>query len=308
MKKTNHIWIFSDGIKGHETQSLALAKSIKEPYRIFHCGIRQPWLSFAPRILPRFACNILWYGHQVDLRDPPALIITCGRRMAAIGKYYKRQCACKHVQILNPGDKASNYDILIVPEHDGIKASNVINIKGSLHEISSSYLQQVRKKHPGFSQSKPMIGLLIGNPSKNFIEQLSALNKKIQKHYSEHALMVCGSRRTSKELQHTIRKQFKHAKMLWFSDEDGQNPYQKLLAFGTVFFVTADSINMVSETCATNKKVVVLDSEYVSLKHQKFIHSLGSRIAGIADESRQIKALNSLEHVSTNVLSLLSKN
>jgi len=298
VKKTKHIWIFSDGIKGHETQSLALAKSLSNSCQIFNCGIRQPWLSFAPRILPRFGRNILWFGQPADAKDSPSLIITCGRRMAAVGKYYKRRCACKHIQILNPGDNPSKYDVLLVPEHDGITAKNIIRTKGSLHVINSGFLQQIRQRYPEFSQNQAMIGFFVGNPNKKFIKQLPTLAKQIQQHYPKHKIMLSGSRRTSKTLKKALKQHFNQADLIWFSEEDGENPYQKLLAFCDLFLVTADSINMLSEACATNKKVVALAAETASLKHQRFVQSLSSRISALSDDVDGFQPLETLETVS----------
>ena len=118
MKKLKQAWIFSDSIIGHELQSKALADSICQSTHIYHCGLRQPWLSFAPRILPGFGKNIIWKNSsKPDIKNLPDIIITTGRRMAAIGKHFKRKYHLKHVQILNPKDSPKNYDVLICPEH-----------------------------------------------------------------------------------------------------------------------------------------------------------------------------------------------
>ena len=127
MKKLKQAWIFSDSIIGHELQSKALADSICQSTHIYHCGLRQPWLSFAPRILPGFGKNIIWKNSsKPDIKNLPDIIITTGRRMAAIGKHFKRKYHLKHVQILNPKDSPKNYDVLICPEHDNVTAKNVV--------------------------------------------------------------------------------------------------------------------------------------------------------------------------------------
>lgn len=280
MKKFNHIWIFSDSIKGHEIQSQALASKLSDQITLYHCTIRQPWLSFAPRILPRFGKNIIWDNTVPDISQSPQAIITCGRRMAAIGKYYKRKLNCKHIQILNPGDNPKKYDLLICPEHDGLKGVNIITTKGSLHNVSIQSLAKINCIK--FDESK-IISVFIGNPANDFFKQLDLLSSRINQYFPQHQIMICGSRRTPKKFHTIIKNTFSHAKMNWLEDKDGKNPYMDLLACSSVIVVTADSINMVSEACATDKPVIVIAENHISPKHKLFISSIKDRLSKFKD-------------------------
>ena len=305
MKKLNYIWVFSDSILGHEIQSKALASKIAENSDIYHCAIRQPWLSFAPRILPRFGKNIIWEGKQPDLNLHPDAIITCGRRMAAIGKYYKRRTNCQHIQILNPGDNPKKYDLLICPKHDKIKAPNVIYSTGSLHNISSIALNHIKskcEKQVLFNPDKKIVSIILGNPSIKFFNQLNELAKNIQQKYPEHDLIICGSRRTPKKYFPLIKQQFRYAQSIWLSENDGKNPYKYLLACSEVLIITADSINMVSEACATNKAVIAIAQDYISPKHKKFIQSIRFRLSDFTNLKANNSPLETLKDVSKQVL------
>lgn len=303
MKKFKHIWIFSDSIAGHEIQSQALASRLSDNITLYHCTIRQPWLSFAPRILPRFGKNIIWEKQQPDSSQQPDAIITCGRRMAAIGKYYKRQLNCKHIQILNPSDNPKKYDILICPEHDGIKGENVINSKGSLHSISTESLAKINcAKY----QDDKIISLLIGNPARDFFKQLESLLGQIKKYFPQHQIIVCGSRRTPSKYHSAIKKAFSNAPMVWLNHTDGENPYLKLLACSDVLLVTADSINMVSEACKTNKPVIAIGQEYISPKHKKFIRSIEQRLSTFKNIKRNNEPLNTLDTVVPKVQQMIN--
>ncbi len=275
MKKLKHIWVFSDSIKGHEVQSLALAHALSSHVTCYYCTIRQPWLSFAPRILPRFGKNIVWKDKMPNTQNPPDLIITCGRRMAAVGKFYKRKTESQHLQILNPGDSISKYDLLVCPEHDNITGDNVITTRGSLHGITDEKLTKYKDNHDYVNS----VVLLLGNPEKKFFSQLDNLKNQIQKNFSKHNVVVCGSRRTPKKYFKVIRQTFSDAKTVWLSKEDGENPYLSLLAQGNVFVVTADSINMVSEVCATDKPVIAIAQNAISPKHKRFIQSILQRLS-----------------------------
>lgn len=301
MKKLKHIWVFSDGVKGHEIQSLALATRLSSHVSLFHCTIRQPWLSFAPRILPRFGRNIVWKDSKADVNNPPDLIITCGRRMAAIGKFYKRSISSQHVQILNPGDSPKKYDILICPEHDNICGRNIITTKGSLHGITDEKLAEYTVNQ----QYANSVVLLLGNPSKEFFTQLENLKDKIQQNFPQFDLNICGSRRTPEKHFKIIRQTFKDAKMVWLSKEDGENPYLPLLAQGEIFIVTADSINMVSEVCATKKPVIAIAQNTISPKHKHFILSMDKRLSQFENLKETNTSLYVIDNLAQEVMKKL---
>ena len=299
MKKLNHIWIFSDSIKGHEIQSLALAKKIAHKVTLFHCTIRQPWLSFAPRVLPHFGRNIIWETQKPPIDQLPCAIVTCGRRMAAIGKFYKRRKNLKHIQILNPGDSPKKYDVVICPEHDQLKGQNIITTKGSLHSVDSS---KIKKQTSSTHQE---ICLLIGNPQKGFFKALNKTAQKIQKSFPNSKLVVCGSRRTPERYYPKIKSCFEFASKIWLDETDGDNPYQDLLGKSTILLVTADSINMLSEACATDKNVIALALNHISPKHKRFVDSIQKRLSGYTDEVKTQKPLVELETTAKKVLELL---
>lgn len=298
MKKFNTIWVFSDSIRGHEIQSLALAQALSKRVKLYNCTIRQPWLSFAPRILPRFGQNILWKDKKPNTQIPPDLIISCGRRMAAIGKYYKRLLHCKHFQILNPGDNPKKYDLLVCPEHDKLSGKNIITTQGSLHGIT---LEKLKKQQHNKAYLNSVV-LLLGNPQKNFFLQLENLKICIDKSFPKHKLIVCGSRRTPKKYFDLIRKTFNKAQKIWLSNKDGENPYMPLLAQGNVFVVTADSINMVSEACATDKAVIAIAQNAISPKHKRFIQSINQRLSQFENIRKNNMPLNVLDDLISQVL------
>jgi len=60
----------------------------------------------------------------------------------------------------------------------------------------------------------------------------------------------------------------------FFWDGEGENPYPRLLAHADAFLVTADSINMTGEPCATGKPVYVFEPEGGSRKFARFHESL----------------------------------
>lgn len=313
-----HIHIFSDGRPGHEIQSLSLGKALLKLARaqgipenqtsLNTCrfAIRQPWLSFAPRILPRFGRHILWQHTPPAATTPADLIITCGRRAAAVGKWFKRtrhkagDSPC-HVQILNPGDSPSHYDYLLLPRHDLTRnlshARHVIPFSGSLHPVDADWLankkRQWAKQFAALRAGKqPVVGVLLGNPGQKFFAQhLAKTREQINQWQPGAQLAVVASPRTPEKAKKAIAAVFSDAALMWLNDTDGDNPYAGVLACCDALAVTADSINMLSEASATGKPVLPLAIELASPKHRQLARALDLQ----QKELRKIKNNSTLD-------------
>lgn len=296
-----HIRVLSDARPGHEIQSLSLATALQRlalengldekdcSLAVHRFAIRQPWLSFCPRVLPRFGRNILWQDTAPKLAPPCDLLITCGRRAAAVGKWLKRAAqktagqAPHHVQILHPGDSPGRYDFLLLPAHDRRSQPpnppQLLTFHGSLHPVNAHWLTTQRARWadrfgPLLKAQKPLAVLLIGNPGTAFFARLPALRQQLHNWQPTARWVVIGSPRTPATAKSQLARAFADAALLWRDERDGPNPYAGALAYGDAFAVTADSINMLNEACATGKPVLPLATEGLSAKHRRFVDSI----------------------------------
>ena len=62
--------------------------------------------------------------------------------------------------------------------------------------------------------------------------------------------------------------------MVWSGPGDGANPYPGLLACADRIVCTADSVNMLSEACATHLPVFVAGIDQVRGRPRRFVDSL----------------------------------
>jgi mitochondrial fission protein ELM1 len=70
------------------------------------------------------------------------------------------------------------------------------------------------------------------------------------------SFLVSVSRRTPTATTARLRAAFaQFPGVFWSGEEDGENPYAGLLAWSDRLIVTPDSVNMLSEACATGKPV-----------------------------------------------------
>jgi hypothetical protein len=85
--------------------------------------------------------------------------------------------------------------------------------------------------------------------------------------------MITPSRRTHQRLLASVEQATRGApRILW--DGSGDNPYGDFLAHADALVVTADSVNMTGEACATGRPVYVFEPSAGSEKFRRFHETL----------------------------------
>ncbi len=193
-----------------------------------------------------------------------------------------------------------NFSDSVLTYHDNIKyvleATAKLAVSGSLSKMLITV---------SFEQPFSSTITTVYSPGKQFINQMDQLQQQIKQHYPAYDLFVCGSRRTPKKFHLQIRELFKQAQLCWLDESDGKNPYLGLLANSDVLMVTSDSINMLSEACATDKTVIALARNDVSPKHKRFVESMQGRLSEFGTRHSNPVPVDALTHVAQQVILLL---
>jgi mitochondrial fission protein ELM1 len=224
---------------------------------------------------------------------PPALAIGCGRQ-AALATRLLRAHGARVVQILDPRIDPRHWDVVIAPEHDGLHGDNVLPMLGSLHPVDDAWLAQAREDFSVLAQlPQPRTTLLLGGPGRHvgmddrsLAAHLSQLQSVLRREGG--SLLLTTSRRTPDAWRALARQQFatvpgvrwfgaKHAGMGPASADGDDNPYPGLLAWADRIVCTPDSVNMVSEACATRVPVFVIDPAGARGRLRRFHDSLKAR-------------------------------
>ncbi|MGJ8663169.1 MAG: ELM1/GtrOC1 family putative glycosyltransferase [Marinicella sp.] len=306
MNKVNLCWVLSDGRKGHEVQSLALAKQMAQHVTLLPFHLKQPWLSFAPRIIPGMSHGVVWsHDNRPNLNNPPDVVITTGRKAAAVGKFISQKLKfqkspVKHIQILDPKDQANNYDLVLTPEHDNKSGPNVISFTGSIHTFNESWFSTA--KSTSKSGSCDLV-LLIGNPPRNYFKTKFQQDiKRIRQLAAARPLTICGSPRLTEAAISLIKKHLSANDSFWFKSSDGPNPYQQILSQAQHIFITADSINMMNECAASQASITLLAKDFIhSRKHHRYIESFPSRWSDFENQASQpVKIPFALDQISAD--------
>ena len=264
MADPSSCWFLHDGAAGHRQQAGALARALAAEPSEWRLQARAPWSWLAPRRLPG-AHAAFGVDFAAALATPPALAIGCGRR-AALATRLLRARGSRVVQVLHPRLDPSHWDLVIAPEHDGRRGANVITLCGSLHPVDAAWLAAARAQFARFAAlPAPRTVVLLGGrtPAVRFDRGAFEVMAAKLEHWlatEGGSLIVLGSRRTPALIAGLARSYWADVPgQRWFDASDGENPYAGALAWADRFVVSPDSVNMVSEACATAAPVYVAE-------------------------------------------------
>ncbi|RYD14890.1 MAG: nucleoside-diphosphate sugar epimerase [Lysobacteraceae bacterium] len=254
-------WAISDGAAGNERQARALAESLGFAPRVLRLRVAQPWDLFAPRLLAG-ARGAIRDADGHTLQPPwPAIAIGCGRRAALATRLLRAWSdgRCYAVQVLDPRIDTRAWDLVVAPQHDGVDAPNVIRSIGALNPVDARWLAEGRRRFPAFGElPAPRTAVLVGASTRAqrldgayFDALLDRLTRR-----PPGSFLVSVSRRTPPATAARLRAAFApYPGVFWGGSDDGANPYAGMLGWADRFVVTPDSVNMLSEACATGRPV-----------------------------------------------------
>jgi mitochondrial fission protein ELM1 len=274
-------WALHDGAAGNRRQAVALASALGMEVREW--SLRPNALSrwLAPRRVP--GAGFQSGFAQALAESPPALAIGCGRQ-AALATRLAREAGARSVQILDPRLASTHWDLVVAPAHDRLEGPNVLTLLGSLNEIDEAWLRHARERWRELAALPgPRTALLVGGPTAATPfdeEDLARMCEQLEATLARDGgrLLVCGSRRTPPAWVDALRARFDgshHA--LWFDAADGDNLYEGALACADRIVLTPDSVNMLSEACATALPVFVAAPARASGRIASFLQALVAR-------------------------------
>ena len=280
---STQLWTLTDGNAGNRRQADALAAALAHgPVLDWVLEPQVPWNWCAPRRLPGASAAFgTSFAHA--LADPPRIAIGCGRQ-AALATRLLRQRGSTAVQILDPRIDTHHWDLVIAPEHDGLVGDNVITLVGSLNPVDTLWLAQARAAFASFADlPQPRTALLLGGPSAHArfdLASFEALATRLDVVLAREggSVMATTSRRTPMDVVAALRKRYVDTpNVVWCGDADGINPYPGMLAWADRIVATPDSVNMLSEACATDVPVFVFDPDRVGGRPRRFLDALLAR-------------------------------
>lgn len=302
-----------------ESQCLGLAEAMNLQPTVKRVRLRGLWRGLSPYLMLGASLAISKKGGPIA--PPwPDMVIATGRQSILPALHIKKMSGGKSflVQIQNPALYHDQFDVIIVPEHDGLKGENVIAPLGAMHRVVPEKLvNEAAKWAPKFAHlPRPYVAVLLGGSNGTYRldpavmmelgPRLAALSKSQQV-----SLLVTPSRRTG-EVNRVLLSNLLHDCNAFVWDEKGDNPYYGMLGLADSIIVTNDSINMISEACSTGKPVYMASLPGHSEKFASFHHAMRqtNRIRPLGEtlERWEYEPLNEMQRVAHAVLGRFNRS
>jgi len=274
----------SDARAGNLRQACALADALSASLPTASCTLdpRWPWRMFAPLRVPG-SDHAFGGDFTAAVQHPPTVVVGCGRQ-AALATRLLRAHGARAVQVLDPRIDPAHWDLVVVPEHDRVRGANVLTMLGSLHPVDAAWLAHARDAFAAFAAlPRPRTAVLLGGSSRHVrFDRMSfeLLACKLEAALARDggSLLLTTSRRTPRELRLALRHRYRETPgVTWLGPEDGENPYAGMLAWADRIVCSPDSVNMISEACATDAPVHVFDPGRARGRLKAFLDSLLAR-------------------------------
>jgi mitochondrial fission protein ELM1 len=258
-----HLLIISDGRKGHENQSVALAKYLGMPYdvvKIDPAFVGSKLLGYASDKLKLYLKNFV-VEYDIPQKSYSAVIGTGSSTYYAV-KYLARMYGAKSVTTMLPRGYRYDFDIIFGQSHDTPpKQENIIEIPANFAYVEPQGV------YNAYGRS---VGIVIGGDNGVFsfdVEQLRTQLDRIVSLFSGYEIAVTTSPRTSKEVEELVASYGFDYTVIY--SQKPVNPIPDFLAQCERVFITADSTSMISEAVSFGKaSVEVLPLQ--SSKENKF--------------------------------------
>lgn len=266
-------WLVTDGKAGHEAQAEGVAVAL---------GVAYDWVRVDPRGIARLLAP---WGPAARTFKPgppwPAVVIGIGRTAIPALRAVRRRAgpATFAVALQDPRTGAGTADLVWVPEHDRLRAGNVVTTLTPPNRFTADLLAGLRAGADAAVDAlpAPRVMLAIGGTSKVWrftLEDAVRLGASITAFGRQGAsFLVTPSRRTPPPVAEAVAAAvagFPH--IVWRGE--GDNPYARFLARADAIVVTADSVSMTGEACSAGRPVYVFRPSGGSDKFRRFHDAL----------------------------------
>ena len=264
------VWTLLGQKAGDNNQILSLAESLG-------WGWIEKHLRYIPaELIPNRLLKVTLLGlkrEQCDELNPPwpDLVISAGRRNEPVARWIRKQSGdhSRLVHIGRPWARPMHFDLIVTtPQYDLAETPNVLCNELPLHQINPQKLADAAQRwEPEFAHlPRPWIAVLIGGNSSVSRFTTAGLCYLAQAANalaaaSNGSLLVTTSARSPESTLHVLQNEISVPALVFdYHDSRAANPYLGIMALADYFIVTAESISMLAESCATGKPVYLYDS------------------------------------------------
>jgi uncharacterized protein len=289
-----HIVYVSDGKAGHRSQAVGLYKAMQR-----QSADEVTFEEILIDQLPIFSLvSAMFKKSIVTLKQPPDYIFGVGShtqlRVLLLGKVFPQ---AKTVILMKPNFPVNWFDYAIIPEHDGVDASeHVITTQGALNPIVNEQRHQPNR-----------FLIALGGSSKrhhwNEEKVLDAIQQIVNLH-PQAEIILTTSRRTPEEfLAHLNEKSFKSQLKIFPVEKTPQGWIFEEMQKAKAVWVTEDSVSMIFEALTAGCQVGIIEID--RLKSDRITQLLDQLLTQALLGENKVKLLNLQLDEATQVAHIL---
>jgi mitochondrial fission protein ELM1 len=269
------VWLLMGHRAGDNSQVQALGEALGWPYEIRRF-VYHPWERLVNWPFTATLAGVV-KGRSSTLVPPwPDLVISAGRRNEPIARWIRGQALrslpagrVHLVHVGRPWARLERWDLVVTtPQYRLPNLPNVLHNETPLHRVTPERLAEAATQWQGrlAHLPRPWVAVLAGGPSGPYPFDAAsgvrlARDASALAGASGGSLLVTTSARTPRVAVDALFAGATRPAFLYrWRDGDGDNPYFAFLALADQLIVTADSVSMMTEACATRKPVYLFDT------------------------------------------------
>ena len=270
--------LLTEGAHGMVSQVEGLAKALKLDFSHCFVNLKKPWRFFPINLVP--VSKSVVHG-KIPNQIENQVLISCGKNSIISSLLLKRNNKnLFNIHIQNPKIKFSNFDLIVAPEHDQIRGSNILSTFGALHYITKKEIESSINFFSKYnlSDNDKIVSLILGGPNRyyNFNEiDLGNIFLSIKDNFLDKGfkLILIRSRRTPDNIIDFAKKFFLDKAVI--IDFVSKEFYLSALKLSKIIIVTCDSTSMISE-CAITQKPIFVAKMRAKKRNTRFEYFLNS--------------------------------
>lgn len=263
------VWLIDGYRAGEKAQIRALAEALGWPFEIKTLSYRK--YEFLSNIFRGSDLRGIRIDESSTLQAPwPDLLISSGMRNEPVCRWIRDQAPgkVKIVHVGRPWADPGRFDLVVTtPQYRLPQRDNVVQNSLTLHQASAQRLQAegARWQAQFADLPAPRIAVIVGGDSGPFTfgPKAAARLARQANELAQHeggSLLVSTSSRTSPAAALILEQALESPHYFYqWRPADEANPYFGILGLADKFIVTADSISMLSESCASGRPVLMFD-------------------------------------------------
>jgi mitochondrial fission protein ELM1 len=270
------VWLLMGNRVGDNSQVLGLGEALGWPLEEKHFVYR----GFEKIVNLPFGGHLLGIDRTASspLAAPwPDVVISAGRKNEPVARYIKRRAAREYpgrppvrlIHVGRPWAALETWDLVVTtPQYRLPDLPNVVHNETPLHRVTRERLEDAARgwRDRAADLPRPLIAILAGGNSGPYpFDRASGERLARQADALAHelggSLLVTTSARTLDETTDALFEGITSPSILYrWKKDDPDNPFFAFLGLADRVIVTADSVSMMTEACATGRRVYLYDT------------------------------------------------